>query len=84
MKSIVIRAPEQLSEIIRATRKAQKRTQADLAARLGITTQSYSVLERQVSKASLERVHRLCLLLRLDLAIHMHGDDGKPRTQAEW
>lgn len=64
-----IRTPGQLGPVLRAARLQQGLTQADIARRLGISTQAFSRLESHAERASFDRVHRLCLLLGLDISI---------------
>jgi len=50
---------------------------------LGISTQAVSKLETRAGKASFDRVHRLSLLLGLELALQ--PKDAKSVTsQADW
>lgn len=75
-----IRIPNQLGPLLRATRRQQGWTQADVARRMGVTVQAISKLEANASRASFERIHRLCLILGLELGL-------QPRSaaaEAEW
>lgn len=65
----VIRMPDELGPMLRAARIHRGLTQADLARQLGVTTQAFSKLESNAGRASFDRVHRLSLLLGLDLAL---------------
>jgi HTH-type transcriptional regulator/antitoxin HipB len=65
----IIRLPDQLGPKLRAARLQRGWTQADVATRLGITAQAVSKLESQAGRASFERIHRLCLLLGLELGL---------------
>lgn len=69
----VIRVPEQLGAVLRAARLQQGLTQAAVAARLGISVQAMSRLEKNAGRASFDRIHRLCLLLGLDVALRPRG-----------
>jgi HTH-type transcriptional regulator/antitoxin HipB len=71
-----IRTPAQLGPVLRAARLQQGLTQADLARRLGISTQAFSRMESHAERASFDRVHRLCLLLGLDILIHPKHTTG--------
>lgn len=83
----VIRIPQQLGPLLRAARLQRKLTQADVGERLGITAQAVSKLENNAGRASFERVHRLCLLLGLDIALLPRSDtlaaSGKYQV-ADW
>jgi HTH-type transcriptional regulator/antitoxin HipB len=65
----IIRLPDQLGPMLRAARLQRGWTQADVAKQLGITAQAVSKLESQAGRASFDRVHRLCLLLGLELGL---------------
>ena len=75
-----IRIPDQLGSLLRAARLQRGWTQADVAQRIGVTVQAISKLEANASRASFERIHRLCLVLGLELGL-------QPRAaapDAEW
>lgn len=83
----IIRTPAQLGPVLKAARVARGLTQADVAARLGISTPAVSKLEAQAERASFDRVHRLCLLLGLDIAIqpkHATGPNAVREPDAGW
>lgn len=65
----IIRLPDQLGPMLRAARLKRGWTQADIASELGITTQAVSKLENHAGHASFDRIHRLCLLLGLELGL---------------
>jgi HTH-type transcriptional regulator/antitoxin HipB len=65
----IIRVPDQLGPKLRAVRMQRGLTQADVARQLGVTVQAVSRLEANAGRASFDRIHRLCLLLGLDLAL---------------
>lgn len=64
-----IRIPAQLGTILRSARQQQGLTLADVAKRLGVSTQAVSKLELNIERASFERVHRLCQVLGLELVL---------------
>lgn len=83
----IIRSPGQLGSILRSARLQQNLTQADVARGLGVSVQAVSKLEHNAERASFERVHRLCLLLGLQIGlqpkaqgVHEGADDVTP----EW
>ena len=83
----VIRVPGQLGAVLRAARLQKGLTQADVAKKLGVTVQAVSKLENNAGRASFERIHRLCLLLGLELLLRSKGSKGKdqqPSSSAEW
>jgi HTH-type transcriptional regulator/antitoxin HipB len=65
----IIRLPDQLGPKLRAARMLRGLTQADVAVQLGISTQAMSRLESNAGRASFDRIHRLCLLLGLELGL---------------
>lgn len=81
----VIRVPGQLGAVLRAARLQKGLTQTDVAKKLGVTVQAVSKLENNAGRASFERIHRLCLLLGLELLLRSKGSKGKePSSPAEW
>ncbi len=82
----VIRVPGQLGAMLRAARLQRSLTQADVAKKLGVTIQAVSKLENNAGRASFDRIHRLCLLLGLELMLHSKdtGQGQQSSSQAEW
>lgn len=78
-----IRVPAQLGGLLRSARQQQGLTLADVAQRLGVSTQAVSKLELNADRASFERVHRLCLALGLELVLQPRRADTGP-SAAEW
>lgn len=83
----IIRLPDQLGPKLRAVRMQRGLTQADVARQLGVTVQAVSRLEANAGRASFDRIHRLCLLLGLDLGLQsrdrpVSGAVAEP--QPEW
>lgn len=65
--------PEQVGAVLRAARLQRGMTQAEVAARLGVSVQAMSRLEKNAGRASFDRIHRLCLLLGLEIALRPKG-----------
>lgn len=83
----IIRLPDQLGPMLRAARLQRGWTQGDVARQLGITAQAVSKLESQAGRASFDRIHRLCLLLGLELALQSKSagrTKGSASTKAAW
>jgi HTH-type transcriptional regulator/antitoxin HipB len=81
----VIRHPDQLGSILRAARLQLGLTQAQVAKQLGVSVQAASKLENNAGRASFDRIHRLCNLLSLDLAVQ--SKNNTPLTsssKSEW
>ena len=75
-----IRVPDQLGPLLRATRLQLGWTQSDVAQRMGVTVQAISKLESNASRASFERIHRLCLVLGVEVGLQPRTADA----DAEW
>nr|WP_199041606.1 helix-turn-helix transcriptional regulator [Dyella sp. ASV24] len=83
----IIRIPDQLGTVLRAARVRQGLTQADVASQLGISVQAMSKLENHAGRASFDRIHRLCLLLGLDIALQPRVAETPKKTASpavEW
>lgn len=83
----IIRLPDQLGPKLRAARVQRGWTQADVASQLGISTQAVSKLENNAGRASFDRVHRLCLLLGLELGLQAKSSiasKGSNPGKADW
>lgn len=82
MTDYVIRHPRQLASILKALRTQAGLSQTQVAARLGVSHQSVSALERQPEKATVERLMRVLGVLQVDLALRSTG--SPPSTATEW
>lgn len=69
MRDETIRIPAQLGALLRARRLALGLTQAQVAAQLGVSAQALSKVELDASRVSFDRIHRLCLVLGLELQL---------------
>ncbi len=65
----IIRVPEQIGVVLRAARLQQGMTQAEVAKKMGISPQAMSRLEKNAGRASFDRLHRLSLLLGLEIVL---------------
>ena len=69
-----VKTPQQLRPLLVGFRKAAGLTQAQLAARLGVTQQTYAQLEAKPESASLDRLYLVLRLLNVSLVLtHMSG-----------
>jgi len=73
-----ITASSQVGEIVRARRKAHKLSQAELAARLGISQSRLSVIEQSPESLTLDRLIALANVLGLSLVLQ-----DKPAREAK-
>lgn len=81
MTDYVIRHPQQLASLLKALRTQAGLSQTQVAARLGVSHQSVSALERQPEKATVERLMRVLGVLQVDLALR---STGTPSATTEW
>lgn len=83
-----LRTPDQLCTLLRATRIRQGLTQAHVATQLGVSTQAVSKLESHAGRASFDRIHRLCLLLGLEIVLQpkvtRSAKEATKRSESEW
>jgi HTH-type transcriptional regulator/antitoxin HipB len=69
MSNYTIQMAEQLKPIIAGFRKSAGLTQADMAMRLGITQQTYSVAERNASNMSVSKLLSVLNALGVELVL---------------
>ena len=81
MTDYVIRHPQQLASLLKALRTQAGLSQTQVAARLGVSHQAVSALERQPEKATVERLMRVLGVLQVDLAVR---STGTPSATTEW
>lgn len=70
--------PEQLSQHLRSLRKAQGLTQAQLAARMGVTQSRISAMESDATKLTTEQLFRV--LSSLDTGLVLRTADLEPQA----
>lgn len=81
----IIRVPEQVGAVLRAARLQQGMTQAEVAEKTGISPQAMSRLEKNAGRASFDRIHRLSLLLGLEIVLRpKHETASRERLSLEW
>lgn len=81
----IIRVPEQVGAVLRAARLQRGMTQAEVAEKMGISPQAMSRLENNAGHASFDRIHRLCLLLGLEVVLQPKGCTvGRDQSASEW
>jgi HTH-type transcriptional regulator/antitoxin HipB len=81
MRPIILTTSAQAGEILRGRRKARRISQAELAARLGLSQGRLSVLEADPSSLPLERLIRLANLLGLEILIQDKPDTAPSKAQ---
>jgi HTH-type transcriptional regulator/antitoxin HipB len=77
-----VRTPEQLPILLKAFRKQAGLTQGQLAARLGITQQTVSALERNADKVSADRLLQLLGILGVEMVLQSRGSEPDAKTPA--
>lgn len=78
----LITTPAQLSEILRARRKARRVAQAQLAEKLDISQGRFSTLEGDPSGMTVERLLQLAHLLGLELVVQDRASSSKDGAAA--
>jgi HTH-type transcriptional regulator/antitoxin HipB len=89
MIGYVIQHPQQLASLLKAMRNKSGLTQAQVAARLGISHQAVSALEKRPETATLERLMRMLGVLQVDLVLRSRPGPSTPTptptpTPTEW
>lgn len=77
-----INSPAQIGAILASRRKQLGLSQADVAARVGLSQNRLSVLEKDAAALTARQLIALLNALGLDLAINDRSAGGKPK--AEW
>ena len=78
MEEFLVRTPEQLPGLLQSFRKASGLTQAEVAAKLGITQQTLSALERSAMTVSAARLMKLLSILGIELVLRKAAGDAPP------
>ncbi len=87
MNEFPVRTPDQLPGLLQSFRKASGLTQVDVAARLGVTQQTLSALERNAANVSAARLMKLLGILGVELVLRSppHAGPAAQRTgKAQW
>ncbi|MBV8272752.1 MAG: helix-turn-helix domain-containing protein [Cupriavidus sp.] len=88
-----IRILSQLRPILQGFRKSHGLTQAELAARLGVSQQSYARLEANPGRASMARILTVLQALEVELVLSPRGrtapaepqqKNGNSRNNEDW
>jgi transcriptional regulator with XRE-family HTH domain len=75
---------QQLRPILQGFRRSNGLTQAQLAARLGVSQQSYAKLEAAPEKASFDRLFTILQILRIDLVLVPRDQADAAASNLEW
>jgi HTH-type transcriptional regulator / antitoxin HipB len=76
----LLQSPQQLSALIKATRKARGFTQAEVATRLGVSQNRFSELEKDASSLNVDRLLELAKALGLELFVQKSGARSGPAS----
>ncbi|MDG0024640.1 helix-turn-helix domain-containing protein [Trinickia sp. Y13] len=77
-----VKTPQQVRPLLVGFRKAAGLTQAQLAARLGVTQQTYAQLEAKPESASLDRLYLVLKLLNVSLVLTQASRPATPDSLA--
>ncbi|TAM54315.1 MAG: XRE family transcriptional regulator [Paraburkholderia sp.] len=77
-----VKTPQQLRPLLVGFRKAAGLTQAQLAARLGVTQQTYAQLEAKPESTSLDRLYLVLKLLNVGLVLTQASGPARPEGGA--
>jgi HTH-type transcriptional regulator/antitoxin HipB len=80
----IVTAASQVGEIVRARRKAQKLSQAELAAKLGISQSRLSVIEQSPQTLTLDRLISLFNVLGLSLVLQDKPAREHKKSEPAW
>jgi HTH-type transcriptional regulator/antitoxin HipB len=78
----LITTPSQVGEIVRRRRKARRKPQREVAAKLGVSQGRLSTLEADPAKLTLDRLLALANLLGLELVLRDRR--GPTAAASEW
>lgn len=78
-----VKHPQQLAPVIRAIRRQAGLSQAALAARLGVSHQAISQLEKQPERVTVERLMRVLSALKIDLVLRPRPV-ATPSNTGDW
>lgn len=84
MHEHTIRIPEHAGPLLRALRKQRGVSQKELASQLGVSPPTLSVLEKDASTASLQRVMRVLALLDMELVVRPRNKGAAGEAPSPW
>jgi HTH-type transcriptional regulator / antitoxin HipB len=84
----IVRIPDQVPSLLQSFRKKAGLTQVELAARMGVTQQSLSALERNSSNMSVTNLIKILNILGVDLVLqerqNIAQDTSAPYGKLDW
>ncbi|MDB5912121.1 MAG: transcriptional regulator [Ramlibacter sp.] len=83
MKHILV-TPLQVGQLLQTARKAAGQSQAQLAARLGLSQSRLSKLEQNPGSLTLDQLLALCGALALEMSVQERGAPGAAAAATEW
>jgi HTH-type transcriptional regulator/antitoxin HipB len=87
MADFTVRTSGQLPELLKAYRRQSGLSQADVAARLGITQQTLSALERNAEKVNAGRLMQLLAILGVEMVLRdvvPQANESVPLLGPKW
>lgn len=83
MSDYPLRTAEQLSVLLQAFRREAGLTQSEVALRLGVTQQTYSMLERNAASVGVSRLLKLLGILGVELVLSKPADATEAPASAD-
>ena len=80
----ILNTSDQFGQILQASRKANKWSQAELAKKLGLSQSRVSHLELHPEELSLAQLMNWCAVLGLELAIGMREVRPSQSSKTDW
>ena len=79
----LVHSPEQLSVLLKTTRKARKLTQGELASRIGLSANRFSELESDLGALTVQRLFELAHALGLEIFVQNAAEPASPAAGAK-
>ncbi|WP_334118474.1 XRE family transcriptional regulator [Limnobacter sp.] len=79
----ILTTSSQLGQILQASRKAKKWSQARLSSKLGLSQSRVSHLEMHPEELSFAQLMNWCAVLGLELSVGLRGS-GTEQTSTDW
>jgi len=83
-RTLPLKTASQLGQMLRASRKARKWTQAEVASRIGLSQNRLSHLERHPEELGFRQLLAWASTLGLELCVGERGQDAGAAGASEW
>lgn len=87
MDALLVQTPSQLSPQLKSLRKSRKLTQGDVAARLRVTQERYSKMERNPERIATGQLLEVLAALGVDVLLRLRAPESAPtptRNAEDW